>query len=103
MVGTAVERKSGVAKVKSPLKSARLEMDLSRSELASLIFPSRDDHVVKAELAQEIALCEAGLCGPGGRPTLRLLFDALSVQGYKDLRDKQNEWISARKKAVEQG
>ncbi len=91
-----------MAKVKSPLKSARLGLDLSRSELASLIFPSRDDHIAKAELAQEIALCEAGLCDPDS-PDLKFLFEKLAEQGYGDLRDKQREWIDERKVKMEQG
>lgn len=78
---------------KSPLKEARLAMDLSRSELASLVYPSRDDAKDKAELAQAIARCEAGLLDPNRDGALRLLFERLGKsKRYKTLLNEQESW-----------
>lgn len=87
-----------MAKVKSPLKSARLDLDLSRSELACLVYLS--DRIQRAELAQEIALCEAGLREPDS-PALRFLFQKLSKRGYQDLQARQEDWINSRKAELE--
>lgn len=89
-----------MAKLKSPLKIARTEMDLSRSELASLVYHRRDDHTEKAELSQAIALCEAGLTDPTDT-TLSFLFGLLAKRGYKTLKDDQAAWINEQKKQVE--
>lgn len=84
-----------MTKLKSPLKMARTEMDLSRSELASLVYHRRDDCTEKAELSQAIALCEAGLTDPTD-PTLSFLFGLLAKRGYNTLKDDQADWIDER-------
>jgi hypothetical protein len=91
-----------MAKLNSPLKIVRLEMDLSRSELASLVYHRREDHAEKVQLSQAIARCEAGLLEPDNDPVLNYLFDSLAKQGYKTLKDDQVAWIKARKKKLEE-
>lgn len=93
--------KTTMAKVKSPLKSVRTELDLSRSELASLVFHNRDSYTEKAQLAQAISRCEAGLLDPDEEPALMFLFDLLSKQGYKALKKDQEVWIDERKTKIE--
>jgi len=86
-----------MAKVKSPLKDLRLYLDLSKSELASLVFPGRDrDSADKAELAQAIGLCEAGLRDPRDFE-FKHLFLALSDRGYKTLKEDQTVWFNERR------
>ena len=86
-----------MAKLKSPLKTVRIELDLSRSELASLAYPSQDDKIERAQLSQSIARCEAGLLDPEEDASLKYLFQRLSEQGYKSLQHAQKKWIAARK------
>lgn len=88
-----------MAKLKSPLKMARTGMDLSRGELASLAFPSRDDHVEKTQLANAIARCEAGLLEPEDDASLKFLFDRLAGHGYKSLMEEQQAWVAERANA----
>lgn len=86
-----------MAKVKSPLKNLRIYLDLSKSELASLVFPGRDrdNSADKAELAQAIGLCEAGLRDPSNFE-FKHLFILLSDRGYKTLKEEQIVWFNAR-------
>ncbi len=83
-----------MAKVKSPLKAVRTELDLSRSELASFAFPRQEDHVEKTQLSQALARCEAGLLHPEKDGALKYMFDLLAEQGYKNLKKDQESWIS---------
>jgi len=85
-----------MAKIQSPLKKLRIELDLSRSELASIVFYDRTTKTDKAELAQDIALCEAGLCQPDSS-SLKYLFKLLAQRGYETLRTEQRTWISEQK------
>lgn len=86
-----------MAKLKSPLKAVRVELDLSRSELASLAYPNRDNHREKAELAQSIARCEAGLLNPKKDCVIKFLFEKLTEHGYKTLMTDQVAWREERK------
>ena len=92
-----------MAKLQSPLKKARLEMDLSRSELASLVYPSRSDMPDKAELSQAIGRCEAGLLDPKSDGGVKLLFTMLAKNGYMNLRQKQQDWFDNRVAELEKG
>ncbi len=80
-----------MAKLKSPLKVVRTELDLSRSELASLAFS--EEHTERAQLSQAIARCEAGLLHPEKDGALKYLFDLLAKQGYKNLKKDHEVWI----------